>query len=285
MVMDILQNKDLETREKLMLLLHKLGMVDRHRLATLLNLSVHTIDQTIKRLNKKNPDEKHIVSYSAPFNKGPKLYQLGPAGWKWVMEWIEEDRKYYQRSESQRRHYHGMTDILVRMIDKMGRDEALKRIQYLNTYEATELFLYPWQVIHWELWKDHKTKQEQSKGLPKPDIYLQVDEQGYWVEYDTSNESHVKIKEKYRRYYRAFNQLGSSSVSRKQVIWIAPTRSRIENMKSWLTLVERELEFREMKNDPPEMIFLVEGSDTDFFLSGWPSIGKREEEKKIRENI
>jgi hypothetical protein len=281
--MDILQEK-LPTRAKLMLLLHQLGMVDRHRLAVLLDKSVHTIDLTIKRLNKKNPDEKHVVSHTALFNKGAKMYQLGPAGWKWVMGWIEEDRKYYQRSESQRRHYNGMTDILIRLISEMGREEALKRVQYLNTYEATELFLYPWQVINWELWQDYKAKQEQTKGLPKPDVYLQVDDRGYWVEYDTSNESHIKIKEKYRRYMRAFNQLGPNSQSRKPVVWIAPTRSRIEKMKSWMTLVEHELEFRDMKNDPPEMIFLVEEADVNFFLAA-SSEGKKEEKKKISEHL
>lgn len=282
MIIETLRNDGLETREKMMILLYHLGMADRHRLASLLHLSVHTIDQTIKRLNKKNPNEKHIISYSAPFNKGPKLYQLGPSGWKWMMEWNEEDRKYYQRSEAQRRHYNGMTDVLIRLMEHFGRDEAFERIEYLNTYDASELFFHPWAVINWEAWQDHNTKKEHTKGLPKPDIYLQIDDQGYWGEYDTSYEIETKVKAKYRRYFRAFNQLGVNSQSRKAIIWIAPTRSRANRMKDWLNQVENELEFSDMKNPPPEMIFVAEGEELDYLLS---QHSKKKEEKIKMRNI
>lgn len=281
MVIETLNNSELETREKLMLLLHDLGMVDRYRLATLLNRSVHTIDQTIKRLNKKNPDEKHIVSYTAPFNKGPKLYQLGPAGWHWVMDWMGEDRKYYQRSEAQRRHYNGMNDILIRLIERVGHDH-LGRIHYLNTYEATEQFFYPWQVAHWKEWNDLKVRREITKEYPKPDLYIEVDGKGYWIEYETGHANSQKAKDKLRRYYRAFDKLAPTSTSRKPVMIIAPSRTRVENMRSWLNQVKHELEFREMNQAPPEIYFLVAGEETDLLVAPTQNV---REEKNIREHI
>lgn len=284
MIIETLQNSDLETREKMMIVLYYLGMADRHQLAKLLDLSVHTIDQTIKRLNKKDKEEKHVVSYSAPFNKGAKMYQLGPAGWAWMMGWIDEDRKYYQRSDAQKRHYRGMTDILIRLLETMGREKAFDSMQYYNTYEATELFQYPWQVINWEAWQDPKLKREQSKGLPRPDLFLEINDAGYWLEYDTGNEGPNKIKNKIRQYYRSYNQLSLKSKSRKPIIWITTTRSRSESMRSWLNLVRLELEFRDMKNPPPEMYFFTEGEDTDFFLS--PTLSGEIEAEKIKiENI
>jgi hypothetical protein len=188
MIIDTLRNDDLETKEKLMILLYHLGMVDRFRLAQLLDVSVHTIDQSIKRLNKKNKEEKHIVSYSAPFNKGPKLYQLGPAGWRWMMGWIDEDRKYYQRSEGQKRHYNGMTDILIRLLEVAGRKQAFQKITYSNTHEATERFRYPWEMVNWERWQDQKLKYEESMMLPRTDLYIAVGRESFWGEYYTGSE-------------------------------------------------------------------------------------------------
>lgn len=282
MIIDTLANEYLETREKLMILLYYLGMANREQLAILLDKSIHTIDMTIKRLNKRNKDEKHIFSKSAPFNRGPKMYQLGPAGWAWVMDWIDEDRKYYERSDSQKRHYKGMTDILIRLIDRLGRERAFEALEYYNTYEATELFQYPWQVINWEAWQDPKLKREHSKGLPRPDLYIKIGDQSYWIEYDTASESPNKIKSKIRQYYRAFNQLSMKSKSRKPVVWIAPTRSRAENMRAWCQQVSLEIEFKSMKNPAPEMVFLVEGEDAEFFLSPPHQI---EEEKRKVQNI
>lgn len=267
MVIDILRNEDLETQEKLMLLLFYLGMADRYQLATLLAKSVHTIDKTIKRLNKKSREEKHIISLTAPFNKGPRMYQLGPAGWKWVMGWIEEDRKYYERSESQKRHYRGMTEILIRIIETIGRDQALKCVSYYNTYEATVMFRYPWEVVRWQEWQDPKVRQEEEKELPRPDLCLEIGENSFWIEYDTANESPNKIKAKYRRYYRAFNQLAETSSSRKPIIWVTTSQGRVKRMRHWLQMVKRELEFREMKNPPPEMFFFVEGEETKYLLN------------------
>ncbi|MRG28499.1 replication-relaxation family protein [Laceyella tengchongensis] len=266
MVIDVLRNDELETQEKMMLLLFYLGMADRYQLAKLLARSVHTVDQTIKRLNKKSKEEKHIQSCTAPFNKGPRMYQLGPAGWKWVMGWLEEDRRYYERSESQKRHYRGMTEILIRLMHAMGRDEALDRLRFYNTYEATEMFRYPWEVVKWQEWQDMKLRQEEDKELPRPDLCLEIDDVSFWIEYDTANESPTKIKAKYRRYYRAYNQLATRSSSRKPVVWVTTSRSRVELMKSWLEVVRREWEFREMKNPPPEMRFFKEGEETSYFL-------------------
>lgn len=282
MIIETLKNEDLETREKLMIVIYYLGMADRHQLAKLMDVSVHTIDSNIKRLNKRDKERKHIVSYSAPFNRGSKMYQLGEAGWEWMMGWLDEDRKYYQRSDSQKRHYRGMTNILIRLIDTLGRDETFNHVEYYNTHEATEFFHYPWQVIHWKDWQDIKLRREITKGLPRPDLLLKVYEQEYWIEYDTGNEGPNKIKNKIRQYYRAFKQLTIKSKSRKPVVWITTTRSRTEIMRSWLNIVKLELEFREMKNPPPEMVFLVEGEDTKFFLTAATSYEDEREKRKIQ---
>jgi hypothetical protein len=266
MVIETLSNEELETQEKLMLVVYYLGMADRHQLSKLLNLSVYTIDQAISKLNKKNKEEKHFISLSAPFNRGPKMYQLGPAGWDWVMGWLEEDRKYYERSDAQKRHYRGMTDILVRLLAAMGREEAFNNLRFYNTNDATELFLYPWQVAYGEEWEDRKFRQEKCKGMPKPDFFIENNKEGWWGEFDTRSEGPNRIKGKLRQYYRAFNQLGERSRSRKPIVWVTTSASRVRDMKSWLEDIKKEPEFQGMKNPPPDMFFFVEGEETRFFL-------------------
>lgn len=262
MLIEHLTNPNLETKEKLLLTIFHLGMADRKQLSALLKVGVDSVDKTIINWNKKNPDEKHVISLTAPFTKGPKLYQLGPAGWKWVMELIQDDRKYKERSDAQKRHYRGMTDILVRLVKKLGY-EQLDEVRYYNTREAGEQFRSPWNVIHYHL--EPKEKWELTKDLPEPDLLVGVGKIEAWTEYDTGTESPDKIRDKVRRYFRAYKQLGEKSRSRKEIIWVAPTQSRVKSLKSWFEMVSEEPEFKEMEL-PPKMYFFVEGEEISYFL-------------------
>lgn len=262
MLIETITSQELETREKLLLTLYYLGMADKNQLATILNRTVYTITTTIQRLNKKDPDEKHIISVSAPFQKGSKMYQLGPAGWKWVMAFLELDRKYYERSDAQKRHYRGMTDILVRLVKELGH-ERLNRISYHNTYEASEKFRYPWEAIYHDL--DEKEKRERMNDLPEPDLMITYGEDSCWVEYDVGTEGSTFIHDKNRRYFRAYKQLSKSSISHKPIVWIAMTKSRADRLKVWAEMVASEPEFKDIKF-PPQMFFLVEGEEIPFLL-------------------
>jgi hypothetical protein len=194
------------------------------------------------------------------------MYQLGPKGWNWVMEYLDENRKYIERSESQKAHYNGMTDILIRLIEKMGREEVYQKVKYYNTYEATELFTLPWRLINWENWKG-KNPFEQKKGLPHPDLLLTIDDQSFWIEYDTGNQDIFQIWEKYRKYFRHYPKLPQSM--KHPVVWVVKIEKRKHDLKQWLKSVENEPEFKQLPREKhPPMIILVEGEDTEYFLSG-----------------
>lgn len=263
MLIDHLKSPDLETKEKFLLSVYYLGMADRIQLSTLLGIEPQSVDTIIKRWNRraeKEKKERYVVSLSAPFTKGSKLYQLGPSGWKWVMAWIHDNRPYYERSDAQKRHYRGMTDILVRLMKKVSLDQ----IRYHNTFEAGELFQYPWVVANHGL--EEKELEKVLSLLPEPDLLVGVGKKEAWVEYDTGAESQIIIQGKDRRYYRAYNQLKLDSQSRKPVLWIAQTKARAERLKMWAEMVKKENEFRERRFPLPEMYFLVEGEEVDYFL-------------------
>jgi hypothetical protein len=252
-------------RMRLLYALFKLGMADQYQLSVILQMSLNNIQQTIKRLNYCSTEEgKVILSYRK--YQHPRMYALGPVGWKMIMDYLQEDSRYYEKSEFQMSHYRGVTGILARLIQRMGYEQALERLEWYNTLEATECLKYPWSLARWNEWKsDSRLRREEEKRMIRPDSRLMLDDQAYWIEFDNGTELEKQIKEKYRMYIRTLGNLPSYTNLHNPVVWVTTNEKRKNQMKQWWLVVKEEPEFQDY-TWKPLMGFFVPGEETELLL-------------------
>lgn len=263
--MDYLRRDDLGNRLRLLLALFELGMADRYQLSVILQMSLHNLDMYMKLLNHKSTEKERVILSYRKY-RHPRMYALGPIGWKMVMEFLQENLPYHQKSDLQIGHYRGLTGILARLIEKMGYEQSLERIKWHNTHEATNILKYPWFLARWEEWKENdRLRREEEQRMIRPDARLIIDDQAYWVEYDNGTEREDQIKEKYRMYVRSLGNLPPYANLHNPVVWVTVDGKRVNALKQWWQVVREEPEFQHY-DWKPKMGFFVAGEETEILV-------------------
>ncbi|PTM52173.1 replication-relaxation family protein [Desmospora activa] len=265
MIVDLLFHPDYTKKEKLLWALFTFGMADRHHLAQTLNCSVHNIDRMIKEWNRKLPPTDRFILARRPSRDQPRMYYLGSRGWTLVMEWMEESRRYYGKKKKRAGHYRGLTDIFLRLVQRIGYDHLPDRLIWQSDYEAWETICYPWRLANSERWKDPRVREEEQQLLTRPDARVIVDGYAYWVEYDHDTKREAPMKEQFGRYIESLAYLPSYVDVHHPVVWVVPTEKRRHDLKSWWSTVKREPDYQDLEYKP-EMRFFLEGEETSFFL-------------------
>lgn len=184
-----------------------------------------------------------------------------------------------ERSDAQWKHYLGLNDILVRLIqavkDPQEQEQdfmhtVLNRIKWHNTWAATDFLFRSMELMYQEKWKkDPKKARDERKEIIHPDAYLIFDEIARWIEYDNDTEAPRIIEKKLREYVKTLNRVDNHD----PVIWVAPTEKRKNELKDiWeyiqgtFDVVENGTIEENQVSFLPEMYFFQAGEEVEFIV-------------------
>lgn len=265
-VMDVFK-KTTTRHNELLLHLYAFGMLSPDHLATLMETSKSTIINYVYRLNKNG---EMVVSHYPPRSKrvreklkgqpGAHMYSLGLDGLKVVEELLDIEADYQVKS-LQKEHYWGIGETFCRLYSHLGFDSTMERIDWENTWEATKRFADAW---HEKRGKDINDKFKYMKAksqLPRPDLYMKIDGNGLYGEYDTGSEGitgrSAKVVPKMKLYIKWMVVLNDHT----PIAWITDTESRRKSLQDAWQEIKQEPVYEELKESPefffPKMLFLT----------------------------
>lgn len=235
--------------EQMMAILYEMGMADKQQLAVVTGWSLRTIRWTIEKIRSKGatPEEKDEWVRSIPIRKrtSPRevVYALGRMGIRYVQDMMEEQPHARTAPEAQVKHFLGINDILIRVMEKVPREDLV----WLSSAEATDLILRTWEWRREELDKRY---------FIRPDARLGIRDRRYWIEYDNDTEGARKLERKFHGYVH----LNDST----PVVWVAPNEKRRDYLQTlWKNMVKA---FYSNHQSVPKMYFFVAGNETSFLV-------------------
>jgi hypothetical protein len=163
---------------------------------------------------------------------------------------MQSDNMYVKEApEAQIRHYLGINEILIRLIEAGVQRED---IVWLSTAEATDYLS--------RLLEAHGEKIDRRR-LIRPDARAVINRTAFWIEFDNSTERTRKLERKFYEYVHALTLVQNKD----PVVWVAANRNRKEYLANqWEAVKKVNYEDRV---DIPEMCFFVEGEELSFLES------------------
>jgi hypothetical protein len=225
------------------------GMLTREQIKILAGWTDAKIKYCFRRIyEKKGPEEEPMIQYQ--FLPGPRfrsrVYSLTMTGVRYVHEMMELEAKLRTVSEGQLFHYLGINNVVIRAVQRFGRDN----VTWLSSREVTE-----------ELYLSRRlySVENDPKGrLIRPDAAIAVQGgRSAWIEYDNATESTAKLEGKFRAYVNLYRELGKFT---KPVLWIAPTQERRTFLQRVYMALKKQLQWP----DEPLQLFFVEGEEQDW---------------------
>lgn len=272
-IIDLLSDLSLTRSEELLGTIHFGRMIAPHQAAKLMGVSEDYILKLKKDLNKKG---KMIIShqparrrrgsviYPERYKLGPRMYELGPAGKTVVEGIIGRKINYKPLTGSQKTHFYGINDVLIRTIERLiekekqriksdipedrqkilARERVFEYVQWFNTQETHEIIAHAWSaILNPERWKGKESDRERLiDDLVFPDARLVIGDKACWIEYDnmTENIKPDPLRPKaldspnqtyiYDKFIKYINTLGPIK-NHDTVIWITPSEKRKQNMQ------------------------------------------------------
>lgn len=227
-------------------ILYEMRMADKRQLQVVTGWSPRTVRWTIEKIRSKGatPEEKDewVRSISMRKSTSPRevAYALGKMGIRYVLDMMEEQQHVREAPEAQVKHFLGINDILIRVMEKVPREDLV----WLSSAEATDLILRTWE----------RRKGEWDKRyFIRPDARLGIRDRRYWIEYDNDTEGARKLERKFHGYVHLNDPT--------PVIWVAPNEKRCDYLRNlWRNTVRAFYSHQSV----PEMHFFVVGKETPF---------------------
>lgn len=231
--------------EQTMAILYELGMASKQQLVAITGwtpLNIQWYFQKIRsRGNTKEEKDEWLRAYRIP-NSREMVYALGKKGIRYVQDMMEERQHVREAPEAQIMHFLGLNDILIRVMEKVPREDLV----WLSSAEATDLLLRIWE---------QRGEERDKRHLIRPDARLGIRDRRHWVEYDNDTEGARKLERKFHGYVHLNDPT--------PVVWVAPNEKRRDYLQTlWKNTVRT---FYSDSDQPvPEMHFFVAGEETSF---------------------
>ncbi|RAL21923.1 replication-relaxation family protein [Thermoflavimicrobium daqui] len=235
----------LKNSQAIPLFVYASTMISAEQLGQLMNKDKKLILNSISKMNKKG---KMIISHYKEKSK-PRMYSLGKDGKKVVEEFIGKEITLYENKNTQLAHYWGINEVFIRLFKEIGHEEALERLLWYNTKDATRMMYQLWEEkVGIQLKNEDKKKyHDEKKRLPKPDALLIIDEKHYWIEYDNGTEWKDLLVDRYKKYIKYMGQIKNEEI----ILWFTDQETRRGYME------EKWKEFIKGGENKPNMKFLT----------------------------
>jgi hypothetical protein len=187
--------------------------------------------------------------------KGGSFYTLGSKGIILAKELRGEHliaKKY--KPKSQYAHYYGVNEILCRL----RRADCIED-DWLTESEVSQEIHYHWNMQH-----------SGQKYRYRPDAYLELDGDRFYIEFDTGTESNGRLTSRFSNCLDLYNKLHDPerTILPDNIIWVCESpkrKQRIEEMahralEGYLSANGRH------KTRIPQSFCFVAGDDTKFLL-------------------
>jgi len=229
--------------EQLMAILYEMGIANKRQLMAVTGWTLPNVEWVIHKIRSRGAtkEEKNEWLRSFPITTTREMaYALGKKGIRYVQDMMEERQHVREAPEAQIMHFLGINDILVRLLEKVPKEDLV----WLSSAEATDLLLRTWE---------RRGEERDKRHLIRPDARLGIRDRRYWIEYDNDTEGARKLERKFHGYVH----LNDST----PVIWVAPSEERRDYLqKLWQNIVR--LFYSD--HPVPEMHFFVAGEETAF---------------------
>lgn len=256
MIFHWVDHPDLKAIDRFIMVLYELGMADRHHLSSVLGWKENTVRWAIRELRSRGaaPEEKdEWLSFKTPTHGRRKhMYALGPRGIQYAQSTMMQRSSIKEVSDSQWGHYLGLNNILVRLIESVGRE----KLKWYNTFEATDYLFRAIKMMKKEEWeKNPKLEREDRRKIIRPDALISIEDQMYWLEFDNDTEWTRQIESKMNDYVETLTSIQDPN----PVIWVTTSERRCNFLKEiW--------EYTRLNFDlVPKMYFFEEGQETELF--------------------
>lgn len=260
-----------KTRDAVFLFLYLLRTATAGHLAALLGLKKHSVVQYIYRINRQG---RRILSYN--LGRGERVYTLLPKGVEEVAQILDEVR-YYPISRRQGKHWRGLNDIFLRLIQQVGLQEFRNNLAWYTPSQAKQNLFELWnRLADW----NEKERQEKYKVMLAPDGRLNIlGEVSCWIEYDCASEKKTAIRSKYKEYLDRLVPIANTD----PVIWICPTARRENELRKWWEELKKELESKPEQEYAyfPLMQFFVAGEETGKFVDVYNRIQPTKQVQRV----
>jgi hypothetical protein len=222
------------------------GMLTRDQLQILSGFTESKVIYCVRRIRKRWTETPMIKDHFLPGRSKGKMYSLTIDGARYVYEMMGIEHCVRRVPEGQLLHYFGINSILVRAVQRFGRDH----VTWLSSREVTEELALARRLYGPE---------EQQKGrMVRPDAAIEI-HGGHkaWVEYDNATESTAKLEAKFRGYVNLYKDIGKYM---RPILWVVPNEAR----QNYLQRLYRGLKKQLSWPDEVEHIFFVEGQEQEW---------------------
>ncbi len=219
------------------------GMLTRNQLQILSGFTESKVIYCLRRIRKKWLETPMIKEHFLPGRSKGKMYSLTIEGARYVYDMIGIEHRVKYVPEGQLLHYFGINSILVRSVQRFGREA----VTWLSSREVTEELALARRLYGPE---------EQQKGRPiRPDAAIAIDEgRKAWIEFDNATESTAKLEAKFRSYVNLYKEIGNYM---RPILWVAPTEER----KNYLHHLYHGFKDKFSWPDEVQHIFFVEDQE------------------------
>lgn len=142
------------------------------------------VDPRQLRQELKKRRDQWLKSYRVPGKAtDTSVYILGIKAIRYVADMMHEKPKTKEAPRGQIRHFLGLNEILVRLIER-DRD-AVK--SWLSTVEATDFLVHQYEKKGLEL----------KRNNFRPDGWVKIGKNSFWIEFDNETEGPRKLENKF----------------------------------------------------------------------------------------
>lgn len=264
MILDYMNEKEtphFTMKDRLMILIHFLGITNQKQLQTITGWSLAQVRETLSSIRKQGKNEKDRndwLEYWQAQAKGPYLYKLGQKAIEYVTALRDDTmgngkKKKRPHQRGHWGHFVGFNDILCRLIEN--------NIEFQEFLTGKEVLsnLYS-EHRSWNIEKDGTMKVHNASLPFRPDGLVRIQDESYYLEYDTGAESPTRLTTKLVNYLTGCTNVGSIY----PVIWVCRTHNRKKTIERCANELIAKFEGKRKKPIFPTMYCLAEGEETDF---------------------
>jgi hypothetical protein len=241
-----------------LLFLYLLRAATADHLAALLDVDRRSVVQYIYLLNQR--EKKRMIRSYRLGSQGIHLYTLLPRGIEEVSD-IMGKVNYYPISRAQAKHWKGLSDIFLRIINEIGLERFSTDFHWCSTYYTKQYLFEEWNRL--KRWNSDQRKDEYKTMLAADALLRILGRAACWIEYDNNTERKNILRGKYHEYTERLAPIGNTD----PVFWVCPNERRRDELKRW---------WLEWKEEPeqkgkvfPVMRFFSSGEETKMILNAY----------------
>jgi hypothetical protein len=215
--------------------------------------------KVIKDIAKLEKARDGWIKAIRPFGiKGVSYYTLGESGIdtaRTIRREAYTKKKFKDNPKSQIDHFYGVNEVLCRL-----RRKGIMETDWLSGQEVTSGDLY----YYWN-------RENAGSPMPyKPDALLQMDEDKFYIEFDTGSESNGRLRGRLYNCLKLYNQITDPHKDRlpNEIIWNVGTEKRKQRIEQIAKEVLQDFMSEHGRNIRVPTSYCFVGEDDTRFLLG-----------------